>query len=117
MAGGKRRGGRGGRRGGEGDGMPRNVQISKKLSWLLRHGAEKEGLTLGPGGYVNVKEVVSKTILWDVESSVPLKSHGMFTVCLSTSTVLTATKSSIIRASSDISAARFPCIEISQSLT
>ena len=46
------------RGGGGGGGMPRDVQISKKLSWLLRHGAEKEGLKLGPGGYVNVEEVV-----------------------------------------------------------
>lgn len=48
-------------RGGGGSGrgpMTREVQVSKKISWLLRHGAEKEGLKLGPGGYVNVKDVV-----------------------------------------------------------
>jgi 2'-phosphotransferase len=39
--------------------QPREVQVSKKLSWLLRHGAEKEGLELGPGGYVKVTDVVS----------------------------------------------------------
>jgi 2'-phosphotransferase len=39
--------------------MSREVQVSKKLSWLLRHGAEKEGLKLGPGGYVNVEQMVS----------------------------------------------------------
>lgn len=38
--------------------MPREVQVSKKISWLLRHGAEKEGLQLGPGGYVNARDVV-----------------------------------------------------------
>jgi len=37
----------------------REVQISKGLSTLLRHRAEIEGLKLGPGGYVNVQDVVS----------------------------------------------------------
>ena len=44
--------------GGGGRGLSREVQVSKKLSWLLRHGAEKEGLKLGSGGYINVEEVV-----------------------------------------------------------
>ncbi len=39
--------------------LPREVQVSKKLSWLLRHGAEKEGLKLGNGGYANLADVVS----------------------------------------------------------
>lgn len=43
--------------------VPRDIQVSKKLSWLLRHGAEKEGLKLGPGGYVNVAEVLSNRLL------------------------------------------------------
>jgi 2'-phosphotransferase len=48
------------RRGAGGSSGPsREVQVSKKLSWLLRHGAEKEGLELGPGGYANVSDVVS----------------------------------------------------------
>ncbi|KAK4507531.1 hypothetical protein PRZ48_001266 [Zasmidium cellare] len=52
--------GRGGGRGGRSSGpLPRPVQVSKKISWLLRHGAEKEGLTLGPGGYIPVSEVLS----------------------------------------------------------
>lgn len=59
-----KRGGRGGGRGGGGGGgggggMPREKQVSKKISWLLRHGAEKEGLKLGSGGYVGVKDAVS----------------------------------------------------------
>jgi 2'-phosphotransferase len=49
------RGGRGGRGGGA---RPREEQISRALSKLLRHQAEKEGLKLGPGGYVNLQEVV-----------------------------------------------------------
>lgn len=39
--------------------MTREVQVSKKMSWLLRHGAEKEGLVLGSGGYMGVNDVVS----------------------------------------------------------
>jgi 2'-phosphotransferase len=52
--------GRGGGRGGSRSGsLPRPVQISKKLSWLLRHGAEEEGLQLGEGGYANLQEVLN----------------------------------------------------------
>lgn len=47
----------GGKGGGRGP-MTREVQVSKKLSWLLRHAAEKEGLQLGEGGYINVQDVV-----------------------------------------------------------
>lgn len=39
--------------------LPRNVQVSKKISWLLRHGAEQEGLKLDPIGYINVQEVLN----------------------------------------------------------
>lgn len=31
----------------------------RKVSWLLRHGAGQEGLKLGKGGYVNVRDAVS----------------------------------------------------------
>jgi 2'-phosphotransferase len=55
--GGGRRGGGG--RGGHGREMPRDQQVSRKVSWLLRHGADKEGLVLGKGGYVNVRDAVS----------------------------------------------------------
>lgn len=43
--------------------MSREVQVSKKMSWLLRHGAEKEGLVLGSGGYMGVNDVVSYVFL------------------------------------------------------
>jgi 2'-phosphotransferase len=52
-------------RGGQGGGsrnpanQPREVQVSRKVSWLLRHGAASEKLNLGKGGYVNVQEAVS----------------------------------------------------------
>ena len=39
--------------------MPRDVQVSKALSKLLRHSAEKEGLKLDAAGYINLKDVVS----------------------------------------------------------
>lgn len=58
-----KRGGRGGGGGGHGRGLPREVQVSKKVSWLLRHGAEKEGLKLGEGGYVNVADAVRSVFL------------------------------------------------------
>jgi 2'-phosphotransferase len=45
--------------------MTREVQVSKKISWLLRHGAEKEGLKLGPGGYINVQDVVGALLIVD----------------------------------------------------
>ncbi|CAK4030615.1 tRNA 2 -phosphotransferase 1 [Lecanosticta acicola] len=51
------RGGRGG--GGRGGPLPRPVQVSKKISWLLRHGAAEEGLTLLPGGFLPVDQLLS----------------------------------------------------------
>ena len=52
---------RGGRGGGSRNpaNQPREVQVSKMISWLLRHGADQEGLKLGKGGYVNVQDAVS----------------------------------------------------------
>lgn len=38
--------------------MPRDVLVSKALSKLLRHSAEKEGLKLDAAGYINLKDVV-----------------------------------------------------------
>jgi hypothetical protein len=43
---------------GRGGPMPRDVQVSKALSKLLRHSAEKEGLKLDTAGYINLKDVV-----------------------------------------------------------
>lgn len=53
------RGGRSGRGGHSKGPLPREVQVSKKLSWLLRHGAEQEGLKLGEGGFVNLQDVLT----------------------------------------------------------
>ena len=34
------------------------VRLSKTLSWLLRHGAKGEGLSMREDGYVKVKDLV-----------------------------------------------------------
>lgn len=36
----------------------RNIKLSKSLSYILRHGAEKEGLKLDEGGYINVSAIL-----------------------------------------------------------
>ena len=38
---------------------PRDVQISKAMSWLLRHGAKGEGIKMDANGYINVADLVS----------------------------------------------------------
>lgn len=47
---------RGGRPGGKG--MSREVSISKALSYVLRHAAEREGVKIDNQGYANVAELV-----------------------------------------------------------
>ena len=65
-----------GRRGGgssRGGGRPppsREMTISKAMSFVLRHGAEREGLKLDKDGYANVAELVRQELLlaceqWD----------------------------------------------------
>ncbi len=54
--GGRGGGGRGGGRGGRPQG--REVQISKALSYILRHGAVELGLSIRPDGYVPLLEVM-----------------------------------------------------------
>lgn len=39
--------------------MMGDVRLSKKLSWVLRHGAVKVGLQVDQAGYVNVAELLS----------------------------------------------------------
>lgn len=54
--------GRGGARAGAGGGarppQSREKTISKAMSFVLRHGAEKEGLKMDENGYANVAELV-----------------------------------------------------------
>jgi RNA:NAD 2'-phosphotransferase (TPT1/KptA family) len=47
------------RRGRDSDGKPvRDVVLSKALSYVLRHGAEKEGIALDKQGYAIVSDLV-----------------------------------------------------------
>ncbi|KIW06180.1 uncharacterized protein PV09_02663 [Verruconis gallopava] len=59
---------RSGRRGGP---KSREEQISRALSKLLRHQAEKEGLVLGPGGYINLQEVINNRNIRSLKVTVP----------------------------------------------
>ena len=52
------RDGKGGKSNGGGE-VPRQVIVSKKISWVLRHGALKEGLKMDQAGYVGCGELVS----------------------------------------------------------
>ncbi|KAL4808912.1 KptA family-domain-containing protein [Aspergillus unguis] len=53
------RGGRGGRGGRDRKPPTREVQVSKALSLLLRHAAEREGLKIDSRGYANVADVLA----------------------------------------------------------
>ena len=56
-----RRGGGSSRGKGSGGGnIPRDVQISKAMSWLLRHGAKSESIKMDANGYINVADLVSE---------------------------------------------------------
>src|SRR5258708_5127073 len=56
--GGESRGrGRGGHRGGRHDDP--DVELSKVISYILRHGAKKEGLAIRSDGYVRLDDLVS----------------------------------------------------------
>ncbi|KAH3947572.1 2'-phosphotransferase [Parastagonospora nodorum] len=64
---------RGGRGGGSRNpaNQSREVQVSKKISWLLRHGAGSEGLKLGKGGYVNVQDALNTRALKGLNITFP----------------------------------------------
>jgi len=38
----------------------KDVRISKKLAFILRHGAEKEGIAIGSDGYVKLDDLLSR---------------------------------------------------------
>jgi len=64
--------GRGGRGGSNNrDPLPRSVQVSKKLSRLLRHAAEEEGIHLDAAGYANVHEVLTNRLLRSFKVTFP----------------------------------------------
>jgi len=37
----------------------KDIDLSKSLSWILRHGAQKEGIPIGPDGYVRVSDLLT----------------------------------------------------------
>lgn len=37
-----------------------SVRISKALSYILRHGAVKEGIAIGPDGYVKLTDILAR---------------------------------------------------------
>jgi hypothetical protein len=37
----------------------RDIRVSRIMFWLLRHGAERQGLPMRPDGYVRVQDLVS----------------------------------------------------------
>lgn len=59
------RGGRGAHGGVRSGPLSKEVKISKALSYVLRHNAEKEGIELDEGGWANVQDIVS-LVLFDV---------------------------------------------------
>ncbi|ORY12526.1 KptA family-domain-containing protein [Clohesyomyces aquaticus] len=64
----RRGGGRGGRNPKD---LPRDQQVSRKVSWLLRHGADQEGLKLGKGGYVSVSDALNTRALKSLKITFP----------------------------------------------
>lgn len=69
------------------DPAKRDVQISKALSYLLRHGALKEKLDIDSQGYVKLEEILKhqrlrshKTTIEDIERIVTLNDKQRFTI-------------------------------------
>lgn len=48
-----------GRARGQGGGGDRMVNISKSLSWVLRHSATKQGIAVRSDGYAKVQEILA----------------------------------------------------------
>ncbi|KAL6267454.1 hypothetical protein P5V15_000530 [Pogonomyrmex californicus] len=62
----------------------RDIALSKKLSYLLRHGAVKEGLNIKPNGFVTVNELLNKSLHWctidDIKRIVEKNNKQRFTL-------------------------------------
>ncbi|OOQ86739.1 tRNA splicing 2' phosphotransferase 1 [Penicillium brasilianum] len=71
----RRDGGRGG--GGRGQGQSRDVQVSKALSLLLRHAAEKEGVKMNAQGYANVADVLAWRKLKSIKATFDEIKHAV----------------------------------------
>ncbi|KAL9075285.1 MAG: hypothetical protein Q9161_001662 [Pseudevernia consocians] len=57
-------------------GDPREVEVSKSLSYLLRHGAKAEGIQLDDAGWANVADV----LLWRRIASLEVDLSGLQTI-------------------------------------
>lgn len=76
--GGKGRGrGYGGRRGGRQNDP--DVELSKTLSYILRHGAQREGLSIRSDGYVKLDDLVSAILRPSIYIS-PLGAQSLLTL-------------------------------------
>ncbi|KAJ5174935.1 uncharacterized protein N7482_000812 [Penicillium canariense] len=66
------------RRGGaRGQGQSRDVQVSKALSLLLRHAAEKEGVKMNAQGYANVADVLEWRKLKSIKATFDEIKHAV----------------------------------------
>ncbi|KAI2792663.1 hypothetical protein POX_b02703 [Penicillium oxalicum] len=68
---------KGRRGGGRGQGQSRDVQVSKALSLLLRHAAEKEGVKMNAQGYANVAEVLQWRKLKSIKATFDEIKHAV----------------------------------------
>ncbi|KAG0158935.1 hypothetical protein PDIDSM_6455 [Penicillium digitatum] len=62
---------------GQGQGQSRDVQVSKALSLLLRHAAEKEGLKMNVQGYASVTDVLNWRKLKSLKVTFPEILHAV----------------------------------------
>ncbi|KAF7715560.1 Uncharacterized protein PECH_000447 [Penicillium ucsense] len=68
---------KGRRGGGRGQGQSRDVQVSKALSLLLRHAAEKEGVKMNAQGYANVADVLQWRKLKSIQATFDEIKHAV----------------------------------------
>lgn len=64
-------------------GASREIDISKNLSYLLRHGAESEGIELDEGGWASVADVVGFSCLVSLSFSLFVQNAWLLLQCLS----------------------------------
>ncbi|KAJ3344208.1 hypothetical protein HDU91_000254 [Kappamyces sp. JEL0680] len=60
--------------------MTRNTQISKTLSFILRHGAEKEGIAMRADGFVKVQDLFKAVDLAQLQEIVAADAKTRFTL-------------------------------------
>ncbi|XP_012215602.1 tRNA 2'-phosphotransferase 1 [Linepithema humile] len=62
-----------------------DILLSKRLSYLLRHGATKEGLDIKPNGFIAVDELLNKSLsqhnIDDIKRVVKHNNKQRFTLC------------------------------------